>query len=555
VLAWRSTAAAQCTCSTSIEPIPTLANLVVYPNTTMTADLFIDNDGTQTCTYNFTLLQIAGPPGATVNPTSGQVVVARNGAARIPFTLTMASDVVARDAVRLRSSVIATGFAGATCEAQHWINIIPRDEVSVSAGWISSNPTVHQFTATLLPTTADFTARIVYRFADIVPGGPDTCHRPGDPFPPLVEVTPTPPSAVVFNQYSDTVGYSSAMVQYYRSMGRAPCGTTYRQMIGINCTLINPCVLEANTLAAGFDQTTVYAERDGTRVTRVWPEGPPGLPGPPTNHQVSIDGLNVTLTWTAPVGATLIAYRVQAGTSPGAWNLADFNTRNTATTISSIVPPGRYYTRILAVSATGTSLPSNEVAFTVGAGAPPGAPGGLTASVNGQSVLLSWQAPAAGGAPTTYVIEAGSAPGLSNLANFVTQSTATSFSATGVPPGTYYARVRAINALGSGPPSGEIVVTVAGLAPPGAPTGLQATVNGSMVVLAWTAPAGGGAPTTYVVEAGSAPGSANLASLVTNSTATQMTASAPRGTYFVRVRARNLAGTGAASNEVTVVVP
>jgi len=86
---------------------------------------------------------------------------------------------------------------------------------------------------------------------------------------------------------------------------------------------------------------------------------------------------------------------------------------------------------------------------------------------------------------------------------------------------------------------------------PGAPTNLTSGVAGSSVTLNWTAPSEG--PVNgYQVEAGSAPGLANLA--VVGASGTAFGASAPAGTYYVRVRARNAAGLGAPSNEVVVVV-
>ena len=86
---------------------------------------------------------------------------------------------------------------------------------------------------------------------------------------------------------------------------------------------------------------------------------------------------------------------------------------------------------------------------------------------------------------------------------------------------------------------------------PGAPTDLTSAVAGLSVSLNWIAPAQGPA-LSYQVEAGSAPGLANLAVIGAGGTA--FGASAPAGTYYVRVRARNGAGLGPPSNEVTVVI-
>lgn len=89
----------------------------------------------------------------------------------------------------------------------------------------------------------------------------------------------------------------------------------------------------------------------------------------------------------------------------------------------------------------------------------PGAPSALVATASGSSIVLTWTAPAGGGA-SAYTIEAGSAPGLANLANFSTNSAAATFSASGVGAGTYYVRVRATNAAGTSPPSNEAVLVV-----------------------------------------------------------------------------------------------
>jgi hypothetical protein len=71
---------------------------------------------------------------------------------------------------------------------------------------------------------------------------------------------------------------------------------------------------------------------------------------------------------------------------------------------------------------------------------------------------------------------------------------------------------------------------------PGTPAQLQAAVVGLEVTLTWQPPPDAASVTSYVLEAGSTAGAANLAQLNTGGTATSMTVSAPPGTYYVRVR-------------------
>jgi hypothetical protein len=59
-------------------------------------------------------------------------------------------------------------------------------------------------------------------------------------------------------------------------------------------------------------------------------------------------------------------------------------------------------------------------------------------------------------APTSYLIEAGSAPGLADLGRFPVGDVVR-FS-TVAPPGVYYVRVRGVNARGPGEASNEVIV-------------------------------------------------------------------------------------------------
>ncbi|HXI29826.1 MAG TPA: fibronectin type III domain-containing protein, partial [Vicinamibacterales bacterium] len=195
----------------------------------------------------------------------------------------------------------------------------------------------------------------------------------------------------------------------------------------------------------------------------------------------------------------------------------------------------------------------------------PDAPSGLTASVAGTTVTLVWSAASTGAPATSYVIEAGSFSAGTDLAVISTGNASTSFTAENVAAGTYFVRVRAQNIYGTSAPSNEVAVTVGGgqgprVSPdsaPGRPTGLVATVNGTTVVFAWSAPsaADGGNPTSYTIVAGSASGLADLASLSTGSPATSFSVgNVPAGVYYVRVLAANAAGSSPPSNEVVVVV-
>jgi hypothetical protein len=89
-------------------------------------------------------------------------------------------------------------------------------------------------------------------------------------------------------------------------------------------------------------------------------------------------------------------------------------------------------------------------------------------------------------------------------------------------------------------------------APP-PPTLNPAVVNGNQVTLSWQPAQDGPVPTFYTVVAAVAPGGPPVASLPL--TGLTITVPAPRGTYFVRVRAHNDFGSSELSSEVTVVVP
>jgi hypothetical protein len=182
--------------------------------------------------------------------------------------------------------------------------------------------------------------------------------------------------------------------------------------------------------------------------------------------------------------------------------------------------------------------------------APPGAPHSLTAAAAGLTAQLAWQPPASGPAVSNYLLEAGSSPGASNLAQAPISGGQTTLQASAA-AGVYYVRMRAQNACGLSAPSNEVLVSLqASCSPPGVVGALQFSRSGRAVTFAWGPAAGA---TEYLAEVGSAPGLSNL--LVAVVTGTGGTALAPPGTFFVRLRPRNACGVGPASNEVMVVVP
>jgi hypothetical protein len=78
--------------------------------------------------------------------------------------------------------------------------------------------------------------------------------------------------------------------------------------------------------------------------------------------------------------------------------------------------------------------------------------------VTGSSVFLSWVPE--DGVVMASRVEAGSAPGLSNLAVLPVAGGQRTVAVPNVPSGTYYVRVRALNYVGSSAPSNEVMVVV-----------------------------------------------------------------------------------------------
>ncbi len=201
----------------------------------------------------------------------------------------------------------------------------------------------------------------------------------------------------------------------------------------------------------------------------------------PVLAQPSVNGVTVNFTWSATAGA--LGYRLDAGVSSGAYILSV--PLGNVTSFGTTAPLGVFFVRIVAITA-GPEVPSNEVVIQVPS--PPAAPTGLTVARNGTGLVAAWTPGAGGASADLYQVQIGLAPGTTGYAANVSNA-GWGFPA-GVPAGTYYARVVAVNTqFGNvaSAPSNEVVVTM----PPGgacdaAISDFSATAFSSIMSLNWT---------------------------------------------------------------------
>ena len=277
-------------------------------------------------------------------------------------------------------------------------------------------------------------------------------------------------------------------------------------------------------------------------------------PGAPTSFAATADGNNVNMTWSAPAsGGAATSYTILARVAPGGPVIASLPVGLT-TSFGVGAPNGTFVLSVRATNASGPGPESTTVTVTVPqAVPPPGPPSNLAVTVVGNTATFSWTPPSGGGAATSYMLFAGVTPGFAvPIASLPLPNTPGTVVG-GIPAGTYYARVIAINGGGMSPPSNDVTIVVAGAAPPGPPVMNPAGVSGGTVSLSWSA-GPGGVPTGYTLYASMTPGGAPIATVPLAGPGLVVPA-VPPGTYFIRVTASNGAGTSAASNEIAFTVP
>ena len=291
------------------------------------------------------------------------------------------------------------------------------------------------------------------------------------------------------------------------------------------------------------------------------------VPGAPTGLVATAVGqTQIDLAWAAPAdngGSSITGYRIEVSENGnGDWSdLAD-QTGATSTTYShtGLSSANTRYYRVSATNAVGAG-PASNIAGTTTEAASSEAPRDLHASaVSPERIDLSWTAPADNGGTsiTGYRIRvAESADHAWSVLTENTGSAATTYSHTGLDPGsTWHYRVAAINGAGPGPESNTAAASTPARVP-GAPTELSTRARGtSWIEISWQAPAAaGGSPITgYRIETREDDGvSWMVLEGDTRSAATRHhhTGLAPGTTVYYRVAAINSVGTGAPSDVAT----
>ena len=279
---------------------------------------------------------------------------------------------------------------------------------------------------------------------------------PGPPVQPLTRVTGSTLTfawqAPVLGPRPDGYLVDAGTAPGLANLGTFPVATSPLIVDDVPAGTYHLQVRARNTAATGAASPTVTVDVGASTCT----VAPTATDVP----SVMVTGDTVEVTWQPTSGATPTSYVVEAGTAEGRRDIGAFATGSLAQFAVNGVPAGVYFVRVVAENACGRSPASPDAVVRVGGvPGPPGTPLLLTATASGGGVRVTWLASASGGTASSHVLEAGSGPALSNIAA-LTLGAETSLAAAGVPPGTYYLRVRAVNAAGASAASGDVVLVV-----------------------------------------------------------------------------------------------
>jgi hypothetical protein len=382
----------------------------------------------------------------------------------------------------------------------------------------------------------------------IVTSSTTAAVAPGSTVPYIVAVTNNDPAPCTSKSFSlaPSVPSGWATALNAASLSLAPGATG-----SVTLSLTSPVTASTGTYSfqVRASDASVIVHNAAAAATYSVATATATAPGTPRSMAASVSANTATLSWqAASMGGVPSNYLLYVGTRSGAADVANAYNVGNLLSVSGDLQKGTYYARVRAANSIGTSSDSNEVRFSIGRRLK--TPVGFTVTWSGSTATLSWNASAADApedTPTSYVLEAGTTRGASNVAR-VNVGSRTVFRVE-ITSGTYYVRVKAQNALGESEPTEDIEIRTPGTAQ--APTALTVSGLGATVDLRWNASAGGYAPSGYTIEAGSAPGLADLATLQVGNV-TRFTTTAPPGVYYVRVRALNARGTSLPSNEVVV---
>ncbi len=260
-------------------------------------------------------------------------------------------------------------------------------------------------------------------------------------------------------------------------------------------------------------------------------------PGAPTSLTATAAGRTIiNLSWTAPTesgGAAITGYRVEVSPTGTGDTWDDLVANIAATTYSHTgLSAGvtRYY-RVRALNAVGASDASTIANATTDGRTVPSVPTSLMATASGQTIInLRWAVPAdnGGAAITGYRVEVSEDAG-STWMDLVANTTATTYSHTGLPPETTrHYRVRAINAVGTGAASNVASATTEAatvLSFASAISSQRYPVDLAIAALVLPTAIGGTPPYTYALSPETLPEGLSLEDGTLGGTPTAVTAS------------------------------
>lgn len=259
------------------------------------------------------------------------------------------------------------------------------------------------------------------------------------------------------------------------------------------------------------------------------------------------------------IGANCVFYDVTAGSNATPCTVASFSDTSSAPA-STCNATGGQANGIMELNSTPQYLAGNGFNLAAGLGSINAtnlvlaiylpAPTGVTATPNGQSVMLSWTADAHAANYNVYQATQSGQEGATPVQSAVS-GTSTTISGLQFAQ-TYYFTIAATAALGSSAQSTEAQATIV----PAAPTGLTATAANASATLTWTASNGA---TGYNVYQGTSAGGEAAAAVQSNLSGLTATVSGLTNgtTYYFKVAAVDAGGASPPSNEAqaTPVAP